>query len=105
MHPSFCRAVPEFDNIVASSVKNVTMLLHAGEKIRACRYHEMHGGKLRVLHRDACQAPKSAEVVVYNSLPFDRTWCNKTIKAHSIQRYKTICDEPVKLFNVPLPPI
>jgi hypothetical protein len=101
MHPSFRHAksnsVKEFDNIVATSVKNIQMLLH-GERIKSCRYHEMHGGKLRVLHRDACRAPNSAEIVAYNSLPFNRTWCGKTIKAHSLQRYETVCDGPVQLF-------
>ena len=89
---------------MAISVKNVAKMLNL-ETIKACRYHEMHGGMLRFLRREACRAPNSAELVAYNSLPFDRTWCHKTIKAHSIQRYETICDEPVILFNVSLPPI
>ena len=104
-HPSFRRAMPsveDLDKAVKRSMDEVTKLT-LNEKFIPCQYHEIHHGTLRVLRHEACQFPYATNIVAYNSMPFDRKWCKKTIKAHSIQHYDKICQEPVLLFNVQTP--
>ena len=36
-------------------------------------------------------------------MPFERTWCGKSIQPHSIQSYNEVCDDPVSLWNVKMP--
>jgi hypothetical protein len=109
-HPAFRKAIPsvkELDQTVAESMKQVVSQLSSGETVTPCRYHDMHKGTVRVLQNETCRrrTPLSGEIVAYNSMPFERTWCGKTIPPHSIQRYETLCQEPASLYNIQMPPV
>jgi hypothetical protein len=104
-HPAFRQPIPsvkELDKSVANSLEKVSKMV-PGESLTPCQYHEMQGDVVRILSRKECRYPTERSIVAYNSMPFERKWCGKTIPPYSIQRYSDLCEEFPSLFNVRIP--
>lgn len=104
-HPSFRQSMPSIKDLgktVTDSLDIVSKLV-PDKEVTPCQYHEMHEDVVDILN--SCNAPIIAgDIVAYNSLPFERTWCGKTIAPHSIQIYSEICEEPATIYkNVRVP--
>jgi hypothetical protein len=80
-------------------------VVNKNQVYKPCQYYgDSSVSQMIHVHMDGCFSKgkrRHKGLIAYNTLPFPRLWCGKTIDAHSIQHYfkKEICDEydPVRV--------
>jgi hypothetical protein len=98
-NPAFRQeSVPNWE---ASVDKVAALMPDVGKSLRSCQYlSDDH----RLLTHAVCAKDRTT-LVVYNSAPFERTWCDVKIAPHSAQKMPSQCKGPVKMLASDRAPI
>ncbi|CAB9517148.1 Alpha-(1,3)-fucosyltransferase 10 [Seminavis robusta] len=77
------------------------LMVRKDQELQPCHYYTNDSNKRLVKEECFNIGKKSKGIIVYNSQPFPRHWCGKTIQPHAVAHMKKLCEhaftEPPRL--------